>query len=92
MEHRMSLRIPTDQPATLTKRPERLLRKLVRVHLNGRSAPSAAPPEIAAHVVRVETDGLGSAFDSYDEAVNDYLERVCAERLKREPTSLSLWR
>lgn len=117
MKHRMSIRIPTHEAATVKPRigravagelrdvsfdgaffvptdkaPETLLERHVRVRLDGISGFAQGPLEIAARVVRVRGDGVGLEFDGYDEAVNDYLDRVYAERLTRESEPASLWR
>lgn len=77
--------------ATATRRVANLLRKHVRVRLNRMLVAGARPLEIRAHVVRAEDHGVGLAFDAYDEAVNEYLEQVYAERLRRELAPLSWW-
>lgn len=76
---------------TATKRAVNLLRKHVRVRLKGMHMREGRFLEIRAHVVRAEDDGIGLAFDSYDEAVNEYLEHAYAERLRRELAPLSWW-
>lgn len=77
--------------ATATRRALSLLRKHVRVRLNEMHVTGRRSPEIRAHVVRAEDHGIGLAFDSYDEVVNEYLERAYAERLRRELAPLSWW-
>ncbi|MGA7800345.1 MAG: PilZ domain-containing protein [Gammaproteobacteria bacterium] len=116
MEHRMSLRIPSHQPATVKtqvgralagelhdlsfdgaflatkgKHPEGLLQRQVRVLVGGDAKVGTAPLEIPAHVVRAREEGVGLAFDPYDETVNAYLERVYSERFRPAPASFSLW-
>lgn len=66
---------------TTIKHPESLLRRAVRLRVYGTSVPGITPVEIPAHVVRAKSDGVGLAFDTYDEAVNVYLERLYSERL-----------
>lgn len=77
--------------ATGMKRAGDLLRKHIRLRLNGNPVAGARPLEIRAYVVRAEDHGVGLAFDGYDEAVNDYLEQAYAERLRRELAPLSWW-
>ncbi|MEJ2687248.1 MAG: PilZ domain-containing protein [Gammaproteobacteria bacterium] len=77
--------------ATATKRAMHLVRKHVRIRLNAMHVIGHSSPEIRALVVRAEDHGIGLAFDSYDEAVNEYLERAYAERLRRELAPLSWW-
>lgn len=67
--------------------PESLLRRQVRVRVNDVPVRGTAPVEISARVVRAKPDGVALAFDAYDDAVNDYLERLYSERLTPSPAN-----
>ena len=64
----------------------------VGVQLRGLTAAGEVTLKISARVVRTrEDDGVGLAFEGYDEALNDYLDHVYAERLTRESEPLAKW-
>lgn len=70
---------------TTIEHPESLLRRPVRLRVYGTSVRGITPVEIPAHVVRAKSDGVGLAFDAYDEAVDAYLERLYREGLSPAP-------
>lgn len=76
--------VPTD------KNPETLLERHTLVRLCD-TAAGDTPLDIAARVVEVHENGVGLKFDGYDEAVDDYLERVYSQHLTRTFDTFSLW-
>lgn len=68
-------------PVTMDGRREHAIHTPVRPRGHGLSVQGIAAPEAPGQMARTKPGGEGLAFDAYDEAVNDYLDRVYSERL-----------
>lgn len=77
----LNVNVERTLPVEKNKRPEPPRQIQIRLQRRSMSAQGVAPLEIPAQVARAKQDVEGLAFDAYDEAVNDYVERVYSEWL-----------